>query len=151
VRRVPDALDIDPDSGCLRIAGLAPIRAGADMSDVANALTHHAAGERDHGNGYAWLYFRDLSFGGRPCHLALCFLHGRLAEAGWSVALPDAAPSGEWPTREAIDEEIAFVRAVLGETLGRPVADGHWRFQWGEIWSAFDPKGFLAANGLRYR
>ena len=145
-----DALDIDPESGCLRIAGLAPIGAGAAMSDVANALAQRAACARDHGNGYAWLYFKDLSFGGRPCHLGLCFLDGRLVEASWSVTLPDSAP-GEWPTREEIDEEIAFVRAVLGELLGRPVSNGHWRFGWGEIWSEFDPKGFSAAHGLRYR
>src|ERR1044072_8710578 len=146
-----EALAIDPEAGWLRIAGRAPIDAGADMAAVADALAGHAAGERDHGNGYAWLYFRELSFAGRPCHLALCFLHGRPSEAGWSVALPGRPPPGEWPTRQAMDAEIAFVRAALGETFGRPAAAGHWRRRWGELWSAFDPKGFSATHGLRYR
>ena len=57
---------------------------------------------------------------------------------------------GDWPTREAIDAEVAFVRGVLARK-GITVGELPQKFLWGEIWSIFDSKGFVAANGLRFK
>jgi hypothetical protein len=54
---------------------------------------------------------------------------------------------GGWPTREAIDRELSFIR----ETLVRDMNIHTGQMPWGEVWSSFDAKGFMAANGLRYR
>jgi len=142
-------LSIDPASGSLRLSGLtAGISPGQTKVDVQPLLVPFARGARDHRNGYEWLNFGGLSFGGYPCTLALCFFEGRLVEASWSVSLPDAPMENGWPSRAAIDDEVRFVRKTLTEQLGQ--SPDVAAFSWGRVWSTFDPKGFLAANGIRY-
>jgi hypothetical protein len=51
-----------------------------------------------------------------------------------------------WPTRAAIDAEIAFVRDVMAKEMGLKTRQQSW----GSVWSTFDPKGDLASNCLRY-
>lgn len=143
-----NGLTIDRATGALRV-GDVTLAAGADMAE-AKALEPFWAGARDHGNGYAWLYFDGLGFGGRPCGLGLCFRDGRLDQASWGLAAADAGDDA-WPDREAIERETEFVRAVLRDQLGRPFSTGEERFAWGEVWSLFDAKGFSASSGLRYR
>ena len=139
---------IDPGDGSMRV-GDRRIGAGHSRREVERALGAHVMGGRDFGNNYAWLDLEGLAFGGHPAWLSLCFHNGRLSEASWSVALPEA-PDG-WPTREAIDAEVAFVRAVLTQEIGfAGDAHGCMTLPWGEVWSYFDPKGDLAAHGLRY-
>ncbi|WP_157093008.1 hypothetical protein [Paraurantiacibacter namhicola] len=113
---------------------------------VAPVLT----GEKDHANGYEWLYLAGLTFGGRPAALQLCFKQSKLWQASWSVDLPGAPLEVGWPSREAIDNEIASVRAVL-EQSGFKFDGRSARYEWGLVWSGYDPKGHLASNGLRYR
>src|ERR1700679_2992520 len=98
-------LSVDPPSGALRISGLSTdISAGLKKADIERVLAAFARGGRDHGNGYEWLSFGGLSFGGYPCGLGLCFFEGRLTMAKWNVSLPDAPMEGGWPTRGAIDD-----------------------------------------------
>jgi hypothetical protein len=132
------------------LVGEVRLERGHRRSGVEALVSALVSGERDHGNGYAWLYLRGLSFAGCDAGLSLCFHHGRLSMASWSVTLPDAVLEGGWPTREAIDQEIAFVRAALAREIGYAPGERRMDFDWGEIWSEFDPKGFLASNGLRY-
>lgn len=142
-------LTIDPQTGSLGVGGvrLQPRQSKAEVEPQVAPLLK---GSRDHRNGYEWLYLGGLTFGGQPASVSLCFRDGRLEEAHWNVQLPDAPTEGGWPTREGIDEEIAFVRGILAED-GLNIGDHPNKFSWGEAWSDFDEKGFLASNGLRYR
>lgn len=105
----------------------------------------------DHKDGYEWIYLEGLSFGGVPSAMALCFHDGLVREINWSADAPGAELEDGWPTREAIDREIAFVRRVLAKLTGEKTFSGHRRFAWGELWSTFDAKGFTASSGLRYK
>lgn len=140
---------IDPHTGSLGIGGvrLQPSQLKPEIEPHVAALVK---GSRDHGNGYDWLYLEGLTFGGQPTSVGLCFHDGRLEQASWSVQFPDAPMDGGWPTRETIDKEIAFVRGILAQQ-GLNVSDHPNKFPWGEAWSSFDAKGFIASNGLRYR
>jgi hypothetical protein len=142
------AFSFDASDGSM-LVGDRRLGAGQSRRAVERLMAPQVKGRRDFGNGYAWLDLEGLSFGGQPAWLSLCFHRGRLSAANWSVGLP-GAPEG-WPTREAIDEEIAFVRSVLAQKIGFASRDGSMTFPWGEVWSLFDPKGDLAASGLRYR
>ncbi len=42
------------------------------------------------------------------------------------------------------------MKRALGAALGRKLAGGRARFNWGEAWARFDPKGFMASSGIRY-
>lgn len=141
-------LRIDRKTGSAHIGHLIEIAPGLDRFYIEQRISPLLSSARDHGNGYQWFYLKGLSFGSQPCGVGLCFLNDRLAELSWSVQLPGAATEGGWPTREAIDREIEFVRQELERQLGCPLRDA--RFPWGQIWSEFDPKGFLASNGIRY-
>ena len=66
------------------------------------------------------------------------------------VDLPGATLEDGWPTQVAIDAEVAFMRRTLATALGRKLAGGRARFEWGEAWARFDPKGFMANSGIRY-
>ncbi len=140
---------IDPQTGSI---GLGEVRLNPldTKADAEPLIAHLLDAPRFHENGYEWLYLRGLTFGGHPASMGLCFHNGKLEQASWSVQLPDAPMEGGWPTRKAIDEEIAFVRGVLSGN-GMDTRQGAIEFAWGELWSSFDPKGFLASNGLRYR
>jgi hypothetical protein len=144
-----EPISIDPRTGSINVgeARLKPLDTKAETEPlIANLLD----APRFHENGYEWVYLRGLTFGGQPASMGLCFHNGRLEQASWSVQLPNAPMQGDWPTREAIDDEIAFVRGILASD-GMDVRKGAMEFFWGEVWSDFDAKGFLASNGLRYR
>ncbi|WMJ71547.1 hypothetical protein [Stenotrophomonas sp. 24(2023)] len=144
-------LQLEAADGSIAVGPL-PLRIGA-------ALTPAQAGEafagllrapRDLGNGYHWLHLQGLSLQGVPAGAGLCF-HGRsLRMVTFGVHLPGAPLQDGWPTQAAIDAEVAFMRRVLGTALGRPLSGGHARFDWGQAWARFDPKGFMASSGLRY-
>lgn len=135
---------IDTQTGNLGVGDvwLRPLQSKLEVEPQVAQLVKSS---RDHGNGFEWLYLTGLTFGGQPASVGLCFHLGRLEEASWSVQLPDAPMDGGWPTREAIDREVAFVRDALAR------AGLNAKFDWGEVWSSFDSKGFIASNGLRYR
>jgi hypothetical protein len=145
----PD-LTIDPASGALQLGGLdVTVEAGAARDRVERRLADLIRGRRDHGNGYHWLYLGGLSFGGWRCDVGLCFFEDRLAEASWSATPPERPTDAGWPSPEEIDRELAFVREELKRQLGRDASEAS--LAWGEVWSVFDPKGGMAANGLRYK
>lgn len=138
---------INGDTGEILIGDRAILRPNQTKDLIEPLVAHLHGGSQDHGNGFEWLYLRGLTFGGQPAGLSICFHKGRLEQASWSVQLPDATTEGGWPTREAIDCELSFVR----ETLARDMNIHAGQMPWGEVWSSFDAKGFMAANGLRYR
>ena len=75
------ALTIDPATGMLVLEGLTRLAPGSDRAAAEAALGGFAGGERDFGNGYAWLYFdgltrEGLTFGGEAASLGLCFFRG---------------------------------------------------------------------------
>ena len=123
--------------------GLAP-------GEAAAALAAFYRNRIDYGNGYEWLTFDGASLSGNPCSFSLCFHQGRLTEIQFGVALPDAKLEDGWPTREAIDEEIEFVRRFFRQAFHRRFTSGEERFNWGTVWSVFDPKGYQASSGIRY-
>lgn len=139
-------LTIDRDIGSIRIGNVAVLQAGQSKDTVALLIANFLAGSRDHGNGYEWLYLRGLTFGGQPAALSICFHDGRFEQAAWSVQLDDAPMESGWPTRDSIDSELSFV----SETLARDMGIRSGPMPWGEVWSRFDAKGFMASNGLRY-
>lgn len=138
---------IHRETGSIRVGDIAVLEPNQTKVSVGPLLADLLEGSRDHGNGFEWLYLRDLTFGGQPAKLSICFHDGHLEQASWSVQLHDAPMEGGWPTREAIDSELSFVREVLVRDM--EIHPG--RTPWGEVWSSFDAKGFMAANGLRYR
>ncbi|HEX4848911.1 MAG TPA: hypothetical protein VFV30_12270 [Novosphingobium sp.] len=141
------AFSIDRETGHIRIGDTVVLCAGEHRATVEPQIIPWLEGSRDHGNGFAWLDLRGLTFGSQPAHLSLCFHGGLLDQASWSVRLADAEMQSGWPTRAAIDAEIAFVHRTLASEMGMAAGE----LAWGEVWSQFDPKGFLASNGLRYR
>jgi hypothetical protein len=102
------------------------------------------------GNGYEWLSFHNVTFGGSPCGFALGFRDGQLTEIHFSVMLAGAEMQEGGPTRQAIEHELAFVRKELRSQLGVEISEGAAHFRWGSAWSMFDPKGFQASSGVRY-
>jgi len=142
-------ITIDPHTGILGVGDLR-LRPLELKSEAEPQIAHLVKWSQDHGNGYEWLYLGWLTFGGQPASLGLCFHDGRLEQASWSVQLPDAPIEGGWPTREAIDREVAFVRKTLAQD-GLSIGNNPNTFHWGEAWSSFDGKGSIASNGLRYR
>jgi hypothetical protein len=142
---------LNPSDGSARVAGFPLVlRKGLFRGEVASALSPLFRTANDFGNGYEWLSFHNVTFGGHPCGFALCFQRGQLTEVHFSVILPNAEMQDGWPTRQAIEAELAFVRKELHSQLGTEVGEHATRFPWGTVWSMFDPKAFQARSGLRY-
>lgn len=145
------SLTFDPSDGSASISGI-PIRlrGGLSREAASSALVSLYCSILDYGNGYEWLSFQGVTFGGHPCGFALCFFQGSMTALHFSVMLPDAKIESGWPTKGAIDDEIAFARKELSAQLRSKIADCGSTFSWGVAWSAFDPKGFQASSGVRY-
>ncbi len=135
---------IDPDTGYVRVEATT-LRAGSTKDDVARELAPYLNGSRDHRNGYEWLYFRQLTFGGEPAALSACFHLGALSELHWNLDT-----GGAWPTQEESDNELQFMRKTLARLFSRSFVTGQERFRWGQVWSVYDAKGGFASSGLRY-
>ena len=143
---------IDGRTGALRL-GCVTLGPGAGKSDVERRLAHLVRGSRDMRTGYEWLDLAEVTFGGQPASLGLCFHHGRLCSLGWNVALPGAskAPEG-WPTRQSIDNEVAFVRSVLARDIGfDPKSTYPTEFEWGSVVSVYNDREGVARNAVLYR
>jgi hypothetical protein len=138
---------IDRQTGSILIGETIFLEPAEHKDSVRPKVRHLVDGSQDHGNGFEWLYLHQVTFGGHPARLSLCFHDDLLEQASWSVQLPHAENVGGWPTLKAIDAEVEFVLRTLRDQM-----DIHpGRFSWGEVWSSFDARGFMAANGLRYR
>jgi hypothetical protein len=148
------SLTINPGDGSLAINELArPVHAGMNREDADSLLGALATGRiTDHGNGFVWVNYGPVFFEGENCFFSLCFKNAKLVSVSWGVQLPNAPTEAGWPTELAIDTEVAFVQRALEKQLGRKLnSRGEADFGWGSVWSSFDPKGFIAAHGLRYR
>ncbi|WP_157582399.1 hypothetical protein [Rhodanobacter spathiphylli] len=145
------SISFDSNDGSIRIATVAcPIAQGMRQEVAASELAAFFRNQTDHGNGYVWLAFHQLTFNGQPCGVSLCFHLGKLESAHFGVALPDSPREGGWPTRQAIDAEISFMRQALSHSFSRSFSTGQEQFTWGAVWSLFDAKGFQASSGIRY-
>ncbi|WEK57512.1 MAG: hypothetical protein P0Y52_13355 [Candidatus Brevundimonas phytovorans] len=144
-------ISIDPKTGSICLGDSVRLSANDPKAAIEHKIAEWLHGSRNHGNGYEWLDLRGFSFGGHPAALSLCFHDDCLVQAAWGVQLPNAPSEGGWPTRKAIDDEVKFVRTTLTNMIEFKDGFGRSQFPWGEVWSDFDNKGFLASNGLRYR
>jgi hypothetical protein len=144
------AISIDPADGALHVGDGIVLTAFQRRRKVARLVAPWQFGERDFGNGYAWIDLDGFAFGGLPANLSLCFAFGRLEQASWGVRLPGDDAADGWPSPEAIDAEIDFVRTELARQLGVTSIGEQMAFDWGVVWSLYDPKGGLPAHGLRY-
>jgi hypothetical protein len=144
-------LSFDPGTGAICIGDTTRLTAFQKKSTVQALVSPWVGGSRDLQNGYEWLQLRGLTFGRHPAGLSLCFHHGKLISVKWGVSLPGAPTEGRWPTQQAIDQEIAFVRQILAVLFQTELITGALEFSWGAVWSTFDSKGFLASHGIRYR
>lgn len=144
-------LSISAQDGSIRISSVAQaISRGIRRDVIASEMEAFARGNIDHRNGYEWLMFHKLAFESQPCGLSLCFYEGSLQEVHLGVQLANASSKASWPTREAIDAEVSFMRQAFAKIFSRKFLTGEERFTWGVVWSAFDAKGFLASSGIRY-
>lgn len=144
-------MNFNPVNGSIQLGTLPNLicpTLSLDEARIAFATLMH--GKRDVGTGYHWLGLHRLSLGGAPAGISLCFHGQQLDMVTMGVDLPGAALEDGWPTQAAIDAEVAFMRRTLGAALRRKLAGGHARFDWGEAWARFDPKGFMASSGIRY-
>lgn len=137
---------IDRETGIIRLGDGVRLGHREHKAMVEAQVKDLVDGSRDHGNGYEWLHLHGLTLGGRPTGLSLGFQNGLLEQASWSVQMADREPEGSWPSRDAIDAEIEFVRRTLADEWGIRAGS----FPWGEVRNGFDAKGFQAASGLRY-
>ena len=140
-----------PVDGSVQIEGCPTIiNKGLSKDLAASSFSKFYRTSIDHRNGYEWLAFQGVSFGGHPCSFSLGFYMGQLEQIHFGVALPDANIERGWPTRETIDAEITFVRKILANTFARSFSSGQELFGWGGVWSVFDAKGIQASSGVRY-
>lgn len=144
-------LTIDPASGAICIGDRLRLVALQEKSNIEALASQWLGGLRDLQNGYEWLQLRGLTFGKQPAGLSLCLYERKLVSAHWGVSLPGATIEEGWPTQQAINQEIKFVRRILVAMFQTELTDGGLVFPWGTVWSRFDPKGFCASHGLSYR
>jgi hypothetical protein len=145
------ALTISPLDGSVHIVGIAlALCKGTTCENTLSELGPLFRAANDFGNGYQWLSFHQVTLGGQPCDFTLGFYLGKLEDAHFNVALPGAKMEGGWPTRRAIEEELAFMKKELAAQLGVKLGRHDVRFPWGRVWSTFDPKGFQASTGMCY-
>ena len=148
-RPLEPPIAIDPRTGAIGVGTGVRLEPFQSQRTIEPLVADLIVQRQDHGNGYIWLYLDGLGFGGQPASLSLCFHGGRLEQISWNVMLPGAPLKDGWPTPEAIDAEIQFVRDVLARE-GLALDGGTRNCAWGSLWSDYDPRAGMASHGLRY-
>jgi hypothetical protein len=147
----PHEIEINAQTGAVRIGGLdIALEAGLPRDAAAAALASYLHANRDHGNGYEWLNFRGLLFGGKRAAMSVCFKAGHLQELNWNVELRSDPSDTSWPTPAENEQETAFMRKTLSAALKRSFSSGEERFAWGVAWSLYDKRGDTTSSGIRY-
>ncbi len=139
------AIYIDPKDGKIQIGENVTISAEMLLSDSLNSLARFTTSKRDMRTGYIWLDVKELTFGGVPAALSLCFFDGRLQAVGWGMRMEGVPADGNWPSRAESDAEVAFITSELqrqGHSLGMT--------PWGKIYAGYDEKSGCAQSGLRF-
>jgi len=145
------ALTIDPEKGTLSISGCAlSLSRKLPRDEVLEGLSPYYSESLDHYNGYQWLSFEHVSFGGQPCGFSVCFHNDALEAVHFGVSLPNDELESGWPTLATIHNQVAFMRTELKKQLRRTLVDGSLTFAWGVVWCRYDQRGFMASAGLRY-
>lgn len=104
-----------------------------------------AATRRDMQTGWVWYSLPQVTDGDVLLSISLAFFGGRLA----SMAISDANPRfgtdwGNWSE----DKERLRARSIADWFVRRGTPPA--RYDWGEVWAAYDPKGGVGAGGVRY-
>ena len=137
-------LTIDAQDGSLRIGSIAlVITAELTRSEALRELKAHPKQTKD----YEFLYAEDITLGGQPARVSLCFFKERLE----FVSLSATPPGWEQSDQAAIDAEISFMQTELGYQLGCSLRSGRALFPWGEAWANADYKSGYPSAGVRYK
>lgn len=101
----------------------------------------------DMGNGYVWYDVPETEILGKTLIFRMCFYNGTLDFL--SFALVDPELYGKSWDDWSEEKEIlcaSHTREWL-EKNGYKIG----KFNWGEVWTGYDPKGGLGGGGVRYK
>ncbi len=122
------------------------IRRGLKESEIAAVQDSLHIQHKDMRTGWVWYQLPPFEDTGMQIGISLAFLHGTLKEL--SVCDLNAELYGKnW---DEMTEEKERLRAVNTakwlERRGHPPG----RYDWGEVWATYDPKGGTGSGGVRY-
>lgn len=144
-------LTIALENGAAQIDGFQqPLLAGLSIAIARSELDPVLHRHRDHGNGFEWLDFHRLAFGGWPCRLSACFQEGYLVDMIWWISRtwPYDDP---WPSERELSEQLETLRRTLQAQLLRPFQGASERFVWGDVRPHYQYQTGAAQVALRYQ
>ena len=103
---------------------------------------------RDMGNGYKWLDIKNLQIGEKYFTMALCFKGEELSELRLGINDNPFDLNLGWDSWGENDEKekLKKYQDWLCQELGK-----ERKFNWGEAWVSYDPKGGFSSIGIRYK
>lgn len=101
----------------------------------------------DMGNGWIWLRIKNISNSGYFFNMSIAFKNQILKELNFIVSDKkfDLNPNwSDWSEKEEL-KKLKKYQNWLKKEIGNKR-----EFDWGQIWSDYDPKGGFSSIGLRY-
>ena len=101
----------------------------------------------DMGNGWIWLRIKNISNSGYFFNISFAFKNQILKELSFIVSEKKFDLNPNWTDWSEKDElkKLKKYKNWLNKEIGE-----NREFDWGQIWSNYDPKGGFSSIGLRY-
>jgi hypothetical protein len=141
---------IDIETGSLRLSNDLVISYNYSLDSLKKYELGETHEETIFGNGWARYWIRNLKIGNSYYFLNFGFYNGKFKEVVFKIddKRHDLKDLGhrwdDWDEREERNLAVKY-NSWLDKTIGK-----ERKFNWGEIWSEYDPKGGSSSIGLRY-
>jgi hypothetical protein len=123
------------------------IRRGLKESEVAALQEFLNIHRKDMRTGWVWYQLPQFEDAGMQVGISLAFLHGTLKELSVCDLNADLYGKGWDEMTEEKERLRAANTAKWLERRGYPPD----RYDWGEVWASYDPKGGTGSGGVRYK
>ncbi|GAB3782930.1 hypothetical protein GCM10028818_39810 [Spirosoma horti] len=138
---------IDRTTGSITLSATCQLKAGDTFSELLALQLGESQEVADRNNGWKWLTIKNLEVAGDYVIISLCFYADALKQIELIVSENRFDLSDDWHSWSERNELVILkkLRTWLRNELGR-----EGKFDWGEVWASYDPKGGSSSISLRY-
>ena len=102
---------------------------------------------RDMGNGYKWLDIKNIQIDNQYFNMSLCFKEEILSQLTMMINDNPFDLNSDW---NSWNEKVEKEKLKKYENWLNQELDKERKFNWGEVWSSYDPRGGFSSIMITY-
>ena len=139
---------IDKTKGHIRLNGSLHLEPNSSFEMIERQKLGGLQEIRAMGNGYKWLDIKNIQIDNQYFIMSLCFIKGKLSQLTMVINDKPFNLNSGWDTwsEKAEKEKLKKFENWLNKEL-----DKERKFNWGEVWANYDPRGDSSSIGIKYK